>query len=106
MGERHDAAKAENEIERQRKQRRDRDLARQDQIRRRENEWQQGGEPENNLAPSPADLRLQIIARSADRVAAHAGGSCVSMIFSENRGALFGIMLASPEQAERPPHQE
>jgi hypothetical protein len=37
-------------------------------------------------------LRLQVIARRADRLAAHAPGSCVSMTFAENRGPLFGIM--------------
>ncbi len=75
VAERDDAGKAEDEIERQREQRGDRDLARQHQIVRRQHERQQRGEPESDLAPAPANLRLQKIdaaRRTGDRLAGHA----------------------------------
>jgi hypothetical protein len=63
VAERDDAAKAEDQIEREREQRGDRDLARQHQIGRRQNKRQKRRQPEGDLAPLPADLRLQIVAR-------------------------------------------
>ena len=75
VAERYDAGKAEDEIERQREQSRDRDLARQHQIIRRQHERQQRREPERDLAPLPAVLRLQILNRiglTGDRRARHA----------------------------------
>src|SRR5215831_8480927 len=81
VAERDDAAKAEDQIERQRKQRGDRDLARQHQIGRRENKGQKRRQPEDDLAPVPADLRLQIVARRK-RLISHR--TLWRMISSEN----------------------
>ena len=63
MAERHDAGIAEDEIEREREQRRDGDLARQHEIVREQEERQQGREPERDLDRVPARLALQIAMR-------------------------------------------
>ena len=55
MTERYDAGKAEDEIERQGEQSRDRDLAGEHQVRRRQHEGQQGGEPKGD---SPQRQRI------------------------------------------------
>jgi len=85
MAERHDAGITENEIERQREQRRDGDLARQHEVVGSEHERKQRCEPERNFHRPPADLGLEIALRFGDRGRRH--------------------HLASPEQADRPPHQ-
>ena len=72
VAERDDAGVAEDQIERQREQRGDRDLARQHQIVRRHHERQQRREPEHDLDGAPADLRFQMLVRAGDR----GGGDC------------------------------
>ena len=86
VAERHDARIAEDEIERQRKQRSDRDLARQQQIVGREHERKQRCEPERDFERAPADLRFEVALRLGRRGSRHC--------------------LTFPEQAERPPHQQ
>src|SRR5688572_7560911 len=56
MAERDDAGVAEDEVERQREQRGDRDLACEREIVRRDDERQERGEPEDDLQRPPADL--------------------------------------------------
>src|SRR5207244_3321689 len=60
VAERDDAGVAEDQVERQREQRGDGDLARQLQIRRRGDEGQQRAQPEDGLEPPPADLRFEM----------------------------------------------
>ena len=68
MAERHDPGIAQNEIEREREQRRDGDLAREHEVVREQPERQQRGEPEHDLDRMPARLRLQIGVRRGQRV--------------------------------------
>jgi hypothetical protein len=61
MAERHDASVAEDEVEREREQRRDGDLARQLQVARGDPERQQRGEPERDLDRAPTRLRDEVL---------------------------------------------
>ena len=67
VAERDDAGEAKDEIERQRKQRGNRHLARQQQIIGRQHERQQRREPERDLAPVPACLCVHKFVRSGRR---------------------------------------
>src|SRR5579864_7027253 len=53
----------------------------------------------------PADLRLQIIARSRKRLISH-GTLLAHDLFRKPASTFRDHALAPPEQAERPPHQE
>src|SRR5262249_58281328 len=66
MAKRHDAGIAEDKIERQCKQRRDGDLARQHEVVWSEHERQQCGKPEGNFNRLPANLRLKMALRLAE----------------------------------------
>src|SRR5262245_59142117 len=63
VAERDDTGITEDEIERERKQRGDRDLAREHEIIGREHEGEQRREPERDLERAPAHLRLEIFLR-------------------------------------------
>src|SRR5713101_5807453 len=62
VAERDDSRVAEDQVERQREQRRDGDLARELQIRGRDEERQERRQPEGDLGPAPADLRREKLA--------------------------------------------
>ncbi len=68
VAERDDAGIAEDEIEREREQRGDRDLAGELEIGRQEEKRQQCSEPERGLERVPARLRLEIFDRRRGRV--------------------------------------
>src|SRR5439155_18949828 len=67
MAERYDAGVTEDEVERQREQRRDGDLARQHQVVGGEHEWKQCCEPEGNFDGLPANLRRERALRLGNR---------------------------------------
>src|SRR6185503_3621986 len=62
VAERYDPGVAEDQVERQREQRRDRDLAREREIARRDGERQQRAKPEGDLERVPAHLRPEMLA--------------------------------------------
>src|SRR5262249_6986005 len=71
MAERNNSRIAENEIEREREQRRDRDLARELQITRGEPEWKERGEPEHDFSGPPSRLRGEMLMRVGGRWERH-----------------------------------
>jgi hypothetical protein len=60
MAQRDDARVAEDQVERQREERGDGDLARQHEVVREQHERQQRRRPERNLDRTPPRLRLQM----------------------------------------------
>src|SRR5206468_1052605 len=91
-----DSGIAEDEIERERKQRSDRDVTREHEIIGREYEGEQGREPERDLERTPADLRLEITLRLARRSGRHCPRSSPDRPHAEERAKCASRSMGPP----------